>query len=130
MSVLADLRARLTHHTCPGETCGDLLCGAAREIEALTEKVGHLTVEEFRLRQWLCPHRDRMKPDRGNDDGSRQCADCAGIILDPERVALERAERAEDLVAESFTRLRASAPKHLKERMRALLADLDARRQS
>lgn len=128
MTVLATLQHRLRGHTCY-EGCEDLLCLAAREIETLTEKVGHLTVEEFRLRQWLCPHRDRMKPDRGNDDGARQCADCAGIILDPERIALERAERAEALMRRqvAWTGDGEGVLEEIEADMRAHLAALDAR---
>lgn len=87
MSILPTLRSRLVAHTCPGDSCGDVLCAAAREIEQQRDRIGQMEM-------WVCAHWRRL-------DGSGkvvQCADCAGIIHSPELIALRRAERAEALL--------------------------------
>lgn len=119
-----DIYDRLNTRTLDHADCDCIDCDALREIARLRDRIGVLEM-------WLCPHRERMAPDRGGDDGARQCAACLGIIHDPERLAIERAERAEAIIRrhiawcdDAFT---AEAFVDIERDERVLLADLDAR---
>lgn len=56
------------------------------------------------LEMWLCPHRERTR--HGPD--ATQCFRCAGIIHDPEAIALRRAERSEKLALDLAAEIEAS----------------------